>query len=148
MDRPIDVILDTDIGDDIDDTWALAMLLRSPELRLRLVLTAGPGHHDGRALLVADILAVDGRTDVPIGLGCMEKTSRLNKHGLRQAAAVEDFSMPEASVGSAGVLGTGLPGAFGYTLSTRRMSASSAFQTTPPGLALAGEARGEVERPR
>ncbi|NLF17307.1 MAG: nucleoside hydrolase, partial [Lentisphaerae bacterium] len=26
------VILDTDIGDDIDDTWALAMLLRCPQL--------------------------------------------------------------------------------------------------------------------
>jgi len=28
----IPVILDTDIGSDIDDTWALAMLLESPEL--------------------------------------------------------------------------------------------------------------------
>ena len=28
--RPL--ILDTDIGDDIDDTWALAYLLRSPEV--------------------------------------------------------------------------------------------------------------------
>ncbi len=28
------VILDTDIGDDIDDAFALALALRSPELRL------------------------------------------------------------------------------------------------------------------
>jgi hypothetical protein len=33
------VILDTDIGDDIDDTWALAMLLKSPELDLKFVTT-------------------------------------------------------------------------------------------------------------
>ena len=37
--RPIPVILDTDIGDDIDDTWALAMLLKSPELDLKLVVS-------------------------------------------------------------------------------------------------------------
>ena len=34
---PIPLILDTDIGYDIDDTWALAMLLRSPEVDLKLV---------------------------------------------------------------------------------------------------------------
>ena len=35
--KPIPVILDTDIGDDIDDTWALALLLKSPELEVKLV---------------------------------------------------------------------------------------------------------------
>ncbi len=38
----IPVILDTDIGSDIDDTWALAFLLRSPELDLKLVTSATP----------------------------------------------------------------------------------------------------------
>jgi inosine-uridine nucleoside N-ribohydrolase len=38
-DRSIPVILDTDIGGDIDDTWALAMMLRSPELDVKLVVT-------------------------------------------------------------------------------------------------------------
>ena len=37
MKAKIPVILDTDIGGDIDDTWALAMLLKSPELDLKLV---------------------------------------------------------------------------------------------------------------
>ena len=32
MTHGIPMILDTDIGGDIDDTWALAMLLKSPEL--------------------------------------------------------------------------------------------------------------------
>ena len=37
--EPIPVIFDSDIGGDIDDTWALAYLVRSPELDLRLVVT-------------------------------------------------------------------------------------------------------------
>src|SRR5436190_21695349 len=32
------VILATDIGDDIDDTWALGLLLKSPELDLKLAV--------------------------------------------------------------------------------------------------------------
>jgi len=36
---PIPVIIDTDIGTDIDDTWALAYLLNSKEIDIKLVLT-------------------------------------------------------------------------------------------------------------
>ena len=64
----IPVILATDIGDDIDDTWALALLLRSPELDLRLVVS-DYGDTVYRARLVAKLLQVAGRTDVPIGVG-------------------------------------------------------------------------------
>jgi inosine-uridine nucleoside N-ribohydrolase len=64
----IPVILDTDIGTDIDDTWALAMLLRCPELDLRLVTTA-TGDTEYRARIVAGLLAAGGRSDVPIGIG-------------------------------------------------------------------------------
>jgi len=39
MSNSIPVILDTDIGDDIDDAYALALILRSPELDLRAVTT-------------------------------------------------------------------------------------------------------------
>lgn len=65
---PIPVILDTDIGTDIDDTWALAMLLRCPELDLRLVVS-GTGDTEYRAALIARMLEVAGRTDVPVGVG-------------------------------------------------------------------------------
>ena len=62
------VILDTDIGTDIDDTWALAMLLRSPELDLKAVVTThGDTHY--RALLVAKLLGLVDRADVPVGEG-------------------------------------------------------------------------------
>lgn len=66
--RPVPVILDTDIGDDIDDTWALVLLLRSPDLDLRLV-TTDYGNTVYRAKIVARLLEIAGRTDVPIGIG-------------------------------------------------------------------------------
>lgn len=68
MPTKIPVILDTDIGDDIDDTWALAMLLKSPELDLQLVVTDF-GNTTYRAQLVAKLLQAAGRTDIPIGVG-------------------------------------------------------------------------------
>ncbi len=64
----IPVILDTDIGDDIDDTWALTLLLKSPELDLKLVTTEY-NNTEYRAKIVARLLEVAGRTDVPIGIG-------------------------------------------------------------------------------
>ena len=62
------VIFDTDIGDDIDDTWALALLLRCPELDVKLIATEmGKGHY--RAKLTAKLLEIAGRTDIPIAIG-------------------------------------------------------------------------------
>ena len=58
----IPVILDTDIGDDIDDTWALVLLLKSPELDLKLVV-GDQGKPLYRARLIAKLLQV-------AGLGC------------------------------------------------------------------------------
>ena len=65
---PIPVILDTDIGDDIDDTWALALLLKSPELDLKLVV-GDYGEAQYRARLLAKLLERAGRSDVPVGIG-------------------------------------------------------------------------------
>jgi inosine-uridine nucleoside N-ribohydrolase len=62
------VILDTDICDDIDDTWALALLLKSPELDCRLVVTA-VGDTQAKAKIVAKFLEKAGRTDIPVGVG-------------------------------------------------------------------------------
>ena len=64
----IPVIFDTDIGDDIDDTWALVMLLKSPQLEPKLITTSC-GKADYRAKIIAKMLEVAGRTDIPIGLG-------------------------------------------------------------------------------
>ena len=62
------VILDTDIGDDIDDTWALLMLLRMPGLDLKLAVS-DYGNAIYRCRLLAKLLELTGRTDVPIGIG-------------------------------------------------------------------------------
>ena len=64
----IPVIFDTDIGTDIDDTWALALILRSPELDLKLVLS-DTGDTRLRARIAARFLQVAGRDDVPVGIG-------------------------------------------------------------------------------
>jgi inosine-uridine nucleoside N-ribohydrolase len=64
----IPVVLDTDIGSDMDDSWALAMLLGCPELDLRLVVTA-TADTTYRARVAAGTLVAGGRDDVPIGIG-------------------------------------------------------------------------------
>ena len=74
------VILDTDIGTDIDDTWALAMLLNSPELQLKAVVTSH-GDTRYRALLAAKMLAVGGSGDVPVGEGTGDGELAPNRRG-------------------------------------------------------------------
>ena len=64
----IPIILDTDIGTDIDDSWALAMVLNSPELDLKMILTS-TGDTLYRAKLAARMLETAGRTDIPIAVG-------------------------------------------------------------------------------
>ena len=66
--KPMPVILATDIGDDIDDTWALGFILRSPELDLKLVV-GEYGRASYRARLLARFLERAGRADVPVGVG-------------------------------------------------------------------------------
>jgi purine nucleosidase len=66
--RPVPVILDTDIGTDIDDAFALALILKSPELRL-LAVTTVSGDTAARARLAAKMLWVDGRRNIPVAAG-------------------------------------------------------------------------------
>ncbi|MCX7935635.1 MAG: nucleoside hydrolase [Planctomycetota bacterium] len=64
----IPVILDTDIGSDIDDTWALAMMLRCPELDVRLIVSDS-GNTEYRSRIIAKLLEIAGRTDIAVGIG-------------------------------------------------------------------------------
>src|ERR1700743_1499839 len=59
------VIFDTDIGDDIDDAYALGLLLRSPEVQVIGVTTAFEDTHL-RARLAERFLKAAGRGDVPV----------------------------------------------------------------------------------
>lgn len=62
------IVLDTDIGGDIDDAFALALVLASPELNLRAVTTVS-GDTQARARIAARMLAEAGRGDVPVAAG-------------------------------------------------------------------------------
>lgn len=64
----IPILLDTDIGTDIDDAFALALILESPEIEL-LGLTTVSGDTEARARLAAKMLWEVGRRDVPIAAG-------------------------------------------------------------------------------
>jgi inosine-uridine nucleoside N-ribohydrolase len=69
-------IIDTDIGDDIDDAFALALALRSPELRILGVTTAF-GDTELRARLVDRYLAAVGRKDIPVAAGVATKAGNV-----------------------------------------------------------------------
>jgi inosine-uridine nucleoside N-ribohydrolase len=71
LSRKIPIIVDTDIGGDIDDAWALALLLCSPEFDIKLIVTA-VGDTFSRAKIVAKMLDAAGRTDIPIAIGIPE----------------------------------------------------------------------------
>lgn len=62
------VILDTDIGDDIDDAYALTLALHSPELELLGVTTAW-GDTALRARLAARLLVAAGNGNIPVATG-------------------------------------------------------------------------------
>ncbi len=62
------VIFHTDIGYDVDDTWALLLLLRSPELDLKLVAT-DVDNTTYRARVAAKLLHLGGRRDVTVATG-------------------------------------------------------------------------------
>jgi inosine-uridine nucleoside N-ribohydrolase len=71
----IPVILDTDIGLDIDDTWALGLLLKCPELDVKLITTSSD-NTPLKAKLVAKFLEIVGRIDIPIGIGPPENRKK------------------------------------------------------------------------
>jgi len=85
---PIPVIFDTDIGDDIDDTWALGFLLRCPELDLKLAV-GDNGKPEYRAKLLAKFLETASRNDVPVGVGLGVDL----KKSERQAEWIKDYDL-------------------------------------------------------
>lgn len=62
------VIIDTDIGDDVDDAFALALAVKSPELEV-LGVTTTFGETEVRAQIVDRFLEAVGRSDIPVMAG-------------------------------------------------------------------------------
>ena len=65
---PIPIIYDTDIGEDIDDTWALCFLLNSPEVDVKLV-TTNFVNAQAKLKIASKVLQGMGREDIPIAAG-------------------------------------------------------------------------------
>src|SRR4051812_48178661 len=64
----VKVVLDTDIGTDIDDAWALGYAVKSPVFQL-LGVTVSDADTPARARMAAKLLHRLGRTDVPVAVG-------------------------------------------------------------------------------
>jgi inosine-uridine nucleoside N-ribohydrolase len=62
------IIIDTDIGDDVDDAFALALAVRSPELQL-LGVTTTFGDTEARAKIADRFLGEVGRAEIPVLAG-------------------------------------------------------------------------------
>jgi purine nucleosidase len=86
----VPVLLDTDIGTDIDDAYALALILRSPEIEL-LGVTTVSGDAVARARLAAKLLAVEGgaAATIPVYAGTSTATQYV-----KQADWAAGFSSP------------------------------------------------------
>jgi len=65
---PEKIIIDTDIGDDVDDAFALALAVRSPELQI-LGITTTFGDTEARAKIVDRFLGEVGRAEIPVLAG-------------------------------------------------------------------------------
>jgi purine nucleosidase len=87
------MLIDTDIGDDIDDALALALALRSPETEL-LGVTTVFGATQKRAQLAAHLLSIAGREDVPVAPGIAQPLQlRHRPSGVPQATVLDERTM-------------------------------------------------------
>jgi len=68
------VIIDTDIGDDIDDAFAVGLALVSPELKI-IGITSAWGDTALRSRMLDRILCESGRSDIPVRTGIATKSS-------------------------------------------------------------------------
>jgi|SRR5689334_20561057 len=70
---PDSILIDTDIGDDVDDAFAVGLALQSPELKIEGISTAW-GNTALRARLVRRLLAETSQTAVPVAVGIATKS--------------------------------------------------------------------------
>ena len=65
---PERIIIDTDIGIDIDDAFAVALALQSPEVKI-LGVSTDSGDTVARAKIVDRVLGETGHSDIPVAVG-------------------------------------------------------------------------------
>lgn len=98
--RPQLVWVDTDIGDDIDDAFALGLILRSPELHVLGISTAF-GDTETRARLVDRFLAATSQPAIPVTAGVHTETDNF----MTQRKYAERFPAHEHPDGVQALLG-------------------------------------------
>jgi len=69
------IIIDSDIGDDIDDAFAVALALSSPEFEV-LGFSASFGDTPTRAKMLDRMLGEMGRSDIPVAMGAPVDVNR------------------------------------------------------------------------
>lgn len=91
--KPEKIIIDTDIGDDVDDAFAVALALKSPEFEI-LGFTAPFGDTRTRAKMLDRMLGEAGRGDIPVAMGA---ASNANLSGFNQRRYAEGGKSYRAS---------------------------------------------------
>jgi purine nucleosidase len=94
---PEKIIIDSDIGDDIDDAFAVALALQSPEFQI-LGISTTFGDTELRAKLLDRMLGETGRAEIPVVVG---PASGANKNGFTQRRYSEGGRFAKASHGAA-----------------------------------------------
>jgi purine nucleosidase len=96
------VIIDTDIGDDIDDAYALTLALHSPEFDV-IGITTTWGDTALRARLASRLLAASGAKNIPVTAGIVTKSKTVfSQHAWAAAGSapthnsVVDFLLGQA----------------------------------------------------
>lgn len=89
--KPRKIIIDTDIGDDIDDALAIALALNSPELEI-LGITTVYRNTSARTRLVRELLNQYERTDIPVYTGI----------GMPIIERVDTLTIPDQCIGLTG----------------------------------------------
>lgn len=85
-DGKLKVILDTDIGDDIDDAWAMAFVISYSKF-LPLGITITHGNTPQRAKIACKMLHLAKRDDIPVFVG-----RKTNDKVFQQYSWAEDFT--------------------------------------------------------
>ena len=100
-DAPVPVIIDTDIGSFVDDSFAVVYAAQSSNLDIKLVMTC-TDDTTARARVTAKLLTIIGRDkDIPIGIGL--KNDNRTAHSLFDWATSYDLSSYKGGVFEDGI---------------------------------------------
>lgn len=87
------IIIDTDIGLDVDDSYAISLAAKSPELRVEGITTVY-GDTLTRAKIALKLLTLAGRSDIPVIVGEEEPISE-NRKALRLSVEGKGILTPQ-----------------------------------------------------